>query len=219
MQCFQIKRRAIGGLALSWVMTNATAIPFKTRNHTILVLGDSLSAEFGLQRGKGWVALMERQIAEEKIHASVVNASISGETTYGGRSRLPALLSKHQPYIVVIELGANDALRGLPQPMTEENLLTMTQAAHKMGAKVVLLGMQVPPNYGALYMKEFSETYPQVAKVTKASLVPFFLEEVANPANPADASKFFQSDSFHPNELAQPILLKNVWSVIKKLLP
>ncbi len=206
-------------LALGSSGTAAWSAAASTRNHTILVLGDSLSAEFGLQRGKGWVALMEHKIAEEHIHATVINASISGETTHGGRTRLPTLLTKHQPHVVIIELGANDALRGMPQALTQENLMTMTQSAQRVGAKVVLLGMQLPPNYGAEYGKKFAEIYPEVARITKSSLVPFFLEEVANPPNMADAAKLFQSDNFHPNELAQPILLKNVWPILRKTLP
>jgi acyl-CoA thioesterase-1 len=183
------------------------------------VLGDSLSAEFGLQRGKGWVALMERRIADERIHATVINASISGDTTYGGRTRLPALLAKHQPQVLIIELGANDALRGMSQALTQENLIVMAQAAQKIGAKVIFLGMQLPPNYGPEYTKKFAETYPEAARITKSALVPFFLEDVANPPDIADAGKLFQSDNFHPNELAQPILLRNVWPIVRKTLP
>lgn len=210
---------AVTAFALGVHGTTASAAPASVRNHTILVVGDSLSAEFGLQRGKGWVALMEHKIAEDRLHATIVNASISGDTTHGGRNRLPALLAKHQPSIVVIELGANDALRGLSQALTQENLIHMTQTAQRAGAKVLLLGMQLPPNYGPDYTKKFAETYPEVARITKSSLVPFFLDEVANPPNLADAGKLFQSDNFHPNELAQPILLKNVWPFLRKMLP
>ena len=128
--------------------TTARAAPKAAKSAVILVLGDSLSAEYGLPRGSGWVALLEKQLAADKISASVVNASVSGETTSGGRSRIAALLQQHQPSHVVIELGGNDALRGLPLQNTQDNLTFMTQAAQKAGAKVLLVGMQVPPNYG-----------------------------------------------------------------------
>ena len=146
----------------------------------ILVVGDSLSAEYGLKRGNGWVALLEKKLASQKIAARVVNASISGDTTSGGRSRLPALLSQHKPSHVVIELGGNDALRGLPLSMTEGNLVQMTQASQKAGAKVLLVGMQVPPNYGTAYSDEFAGLFPKVAKAHKAAVVPFLLKGVAD---------------------------------------
>ena len=131
---------------------------------TILVVGDSLSAEYGLKRGTGWVALLGQRLAAEKKSATVVNASISGDTTSGGRSRLPALLTLHKPSVVVIELGGNDALRGLPLDMTQDNLQTMTRAAQASGAKVLLLGMQMPPNYGQDYGKRFADTFANAAK-------------------------------------------------------
>jgi len=188
----------------------ATATP------TILVVGDSLSAEYGLKRGTGWVALMEQRLAKEKIPATVVNASISGDTTSGGRSRLPALLAQHKPGVVIIELGGNDALRGLPLQMTQDNLLAMTQAAQASGAKVVLAGMQVPPNYGQDYSNRFAATFATVAKTTKASLVPFLLKGVADGP---DAAKLFQADRIHPNEAAHPTILATMWPAVKKLIP
>ena len=127
----------------------------------ILVVGDSLSAEYGLARGSGWVALLEQRLAREKIAAKVVNASISGDTTSGGRSRLPALLAQHKPTHVILELGGNDALRGLPLTMTESNLTAMARAAKAAGARVVLAGMQVPPNYGRQYGEEFAAAVRQ----------------------------------------------------------
>jgi len=183
---------------------------------TILIVGDSLSAEYGLKRGTGWVALLEKQLAKEKKIAKVVNASISGDTTSGGRSRLAALLTTHRPSIVVIELGGNDALRGLPLDMTEANLTAMTQAAKTAGAKVLLLGMQVPPNYGAAYGANFSGLFSKVAKAEKVALMPFFLAGVADTA---DATALFQADRIHPNQQAQPKMLANVWPELKKLLP
>ena len=182
---------------------------------TILIVGDSLSAEYGLKRGNGWVPLLEKQLAREKKVAKVINASISGDTTSGGRSRLGALLAKHKPSIVVIELGGNDALRGLPLGMTEKNLLEMTQAAKKFGAKVLLLGMQVPPNYGGAYGATFSALFTKVAKAEKVALMPFFLKGVADVP---DVAGQFQADRIHPNEQAQPKMLANVWPELKKLL-
>lgn len=182
---------------------------------TILILGDSLSAEYGLRRGSGWVRLLEKRLADENIAARVVNASISGETTSGGRSRLPALLAQHRPDLVVIELGANDALRGLPMADTADNLTQMARAATDAGAKVLLLGMQVPPNYGSAYADEFAAVYEKVAKASDAALVPFFLKDVADAP---DALSLFQSDRIHPREEAQPILERNVWPALRRLL-
>ena len=187
----------------------------QTKQRKILVVGDSLSAEYGLRRGTGWVALLEKRLAEQKITAKVINASISGDTTSGGRSRLPALLSQNKPTLVIIELGGNDALRGLPLKMTQDNLSAMTEAAQKAGAQVLLVGMQVPPNYGADYSAKFAGTFEAVAIARKAQLVPFFLRGVADGT---DALKMFQSDRIHPKEEAHPLMLDNVWPVLKKML-
>jgi acyl-CoA thioesterase I len=181
----------------------------------ILVLGDSLSAEYGLKRGTGWVALLEKRLAAQQIPATVVNASISGDTTSGGRSRLEPLLARHKPAVVVIELGGNDALRGLPLAMTEENLSQMTQMAQRAGAKVLLVGMQVPPNYGADYADRFAAVYAKVARTHKAALVPFLLAGVADAPDP---TALFQADRIHPREAAHPRVLDNVWPELKKLL-
>ncbi|WP_299764428.1 arylesterase [Ramlibacter sp.] len=181
----------------------------------ILVVGDSLSAEYGLKRGTGWVALLEQKLRQEKIAASVVNASSSGDTTSGGRSRLPALLRRHKPTHVVIELGGNDALRGLPLQGSEDNLSQMTQAAQRAGAKVLLVGMQVPPNYGGDYARRFSGMFEKVAGRHKAGVVPFFLRGVADGAEP---TALFQADRIHPKEEAQARMLDNVWPELRKLL-
>jgi acyl-CoA thioesterase-1 len=181
----------------------------------ILVVGDSLSAEYGLKRGTGWVALLEKRLAREKIAAKVINASISGDTTSGGRSRLGALLQQHKPTHVVVELGGNDALRGLPLQMTEDNLSHMTQAAQKAGARVLLVGMQVPPNYGTDYANRFAGLFAKVARQHKAGLVPFLLEGVADGA---ESTKLFQADRIHPKEEAHPAMLDNVWPELKKML-
>ena len=179
---------------------------------TVLVLGDSLSAEYGLARGTGWVGLLGQRLAQEKISAAVVNASVSGDTTSGGRSRLPALLKQWQPSHVVIELGGNDALRGLPMPMTRDNLLAMSRAARVSGAKVMLIGMQVPPNYGAQYGAQFAAVFAQVAAEEHAALVPFLLAGVADGPQ---AERLFQADRIHPTAEAHPRLLANVWPVMR----
>jgi acyl-CoA thioesterase I len=206
-------RLALGCVALGLLSPRLSLA--QTKSRTILIVGDSLSAEYGLRRGTGWVALLEKRLAAEKISAKVVNASISGDTTSGGRSRLPALLAQHKPTHVVIELGGNDALRGLPLKMTQDNLNFMTEASQKAGAKVLLLGMQVPPNYGADYSAQFAKTFEVVAAQRKAPLVPFFLKGVADGA---DALKLFQADRIHPKEEAHPIMLDNVWPALKKIL-
>ena len=182
---------------------------------TILVLGDSLSAEYGLKRGTGWVALLENRLKTEKLNAMVVNASISGDTTSGGRSRLGALLNQHRPSHVIIELGGNDALRGLPLSLTEDNLSQMTQAAQAAGARVLLLGMQVPPNYGRDYADRFAAMFAVVAKAQKAALVPFLLAGVGDGSDP---THMFQADRIHPKAEAHPIMLANVWPALRKLL-
>ena len=193
-------------------------IPAQTKPQpapVILIVGDSLSAEYGLKRGTGWVPLLEKQLAGEKKIVRVVNASISGDTTSGGRSRLSALLTQYKPATVVIELGGNDALRGLPLDLSEKNLSAMTQAAKKSGAKVLLVGMQVPPNYGAAYGASFAGLFAKVAKAEKVALVPFFLKGVGDTDDP---TANFQPDRIHPNEQSQARMLANVWPELKKLL-
>ncbi|SHG77928.1 acyl-CoA thioesterase-1 [Massilia sp. CF038] len=172
---------------------------------TVLVLGDSLSAEYGLARGNGWVALLEQKLKQEKIDAKVVNASISGETTSGGRARLPALLGQHKPDVVVIELGANDGLRGQPVRAAEANLRAMIEQSQKNSARVLLIGMRMPPNYGRDYTERFFGMYKNLAGQYKSPLVPFMLEGVA------DKPKLFQADRLHPNAEAHPIILANIW--------
>lgn len=200
-------------LASSGIYRSVAADTTPSMRSSLLVLGDSLSAEYGLRRGTGWVALLEQKLQAEKIRADVVNASISGDTSSGGRARLPALLAQHRPTLVVIELGGNDALRGLPLDMTRDNLLAMTRLAQQSGAKVLLLGMQVPPNYGRDYTQRFARMYAEVAKTTRAALVPFFLKGIADAP---DSLTWFQADRIHPKEVAQPRMLANVWPAIKK---
>ncbi len=181
----------------------------------ILVVGDSLSAEYGLRRGSGWVTLLEQRLAQERVDAALINASISGDTTSGGRSRLPALLLEHRPTHVIIELGGNDALRGLPLELTRDNLSAMTRAAARAGARVLLLGMQVPPNYGRQYSDDFARVFATVAKQENIARLPFLLKGVADVAQ---AEQLFQRDRIHPTEAAQPLLLGNVWPALKPLL-
>jgi acyl-CoA thioesterase-1 len=211
MQGFEWKRRIVlvAGALL------ALAGPAVAASPVLLVVGDSLSAEYGLKRGTGWVSLLEARLAQEKSPVRVVNASISGETTSGGRSRLAALLTQHQPRYVVIELGGNDALRGLPLAMTRDNLGWMTQAARQAGARVLLVGMQLPPNYGRDYGERFSELFVQVARQHQSAVVPFFLQGFANQP---DAARYFQADRIHPTEEAQPLMLATVWPEVRKLL-
>ncbi|PXW98048.1 acyl-CoA thioesterase-1 [Sphaerotilus hippei] len=178
----------------------------------MLVVGDSLSAEYGLPRGTGWVALLQARLAQQKIDAEVINASISGDTTAGGRARLAAALARHQPTHVVIELGGNDALRGMPLQTTQANLAAMAREAKAARARVLLVGMQMPPNYGAQYGQEFSGLFAKVAQAEGTALVPFLLAGLSEDPDPL---KWFQADRIHPNAAAHPRLLDNVWPVLR----
>ena len=206
------------GLLLAMAqVAGATTPPLKPHPApTLLVLGDSLSAEYGLPRGTGWVALLQARLAAQKPTVTLINASISGDTTSGGASRLTALLDKHRPTHVIIELGGNDALRGMSLQGTQSNLSQMTKAAKTSGAKVLLIGMQVPPNYGQDYANRFAALYAATAKTHKTALVPFLLKGVADVPH---AQELFQADRIHPAEPAQAIMLDNVWPELKKLLP
>ncbi len=198
-------------LAAPWVAARAARIP----PARILVVGDSLSAEYGLPRGTGWVSLLDKKLHERHIDATVVNASISGDTTAGGRTRLPSLLAREHPTIVVIELGGNDALRGLPLAATRDNLTAMAKTAKAAGAKVVIVGMQVPPNYGRKYTEEFAAMFASVAKDQGAALVPFLLHGVADAPQ---SQNLFQNDRIHPRAEAHPRILANVWPVLEPML-
>lgn len=179
---------------------------------TILVLGDSLSAEYGLTRGSGWVALLEKRLAEKKMGFTVFNASISGETSSGGLSRLPELLVKHKPHIVIIELGGNDALRGFDLKASEANFRAMITAVKARKAQPLLVAMKIPPNYGKTYGDQFFGLYAKLAKEMKISLVPFFLDGVA------DKAEMFQADRIHLKAEAHPQMLNNVWGPLEKML-
>jgi len=178
----------------------------------LLVLGDSVSAGYGLPAGKGWVALLEARLASEGYRYAVVNGSISGDTTAGGRARLPALLEKHKPAIVVIELGGNDALRGGNLAATRANLETMVTAAQAAKARVMIVGMQLPSNYGPAYVKDFSALFSDVAKAKRVPLVPAFF------AGFGEDLTLFQPDRIHPTAEAQAKLLDNVWPTLQPLL-
>ena len=199
-----IIRAFVTSLFCLYISTNSWA----QTNSAILILGDSLSAEYGLPRDSGWVKILEAQLKKDASSWTVFNASISGETSSGGLTRLPALLNQKRPGIVMIELGANDALRGLPIAETELNLRKMIQMSKKSGAKVLLMGMQIPPNYGQNYTSKFKSLYPTLAKEENIQLLPFFLEGVATRID------LFQTDRIHPNVEAQNILFKNVWGAM-----
>ena len=178
----------------------------------ILVFGDSLAAGYGLPHGKGWVDLLEKKLANDGFDCRVVNASLSGETSLGGRNRLRAALDGYRPHILVLELGANDGLRGQPLSALRDNLIAMIQAARRAGARVLLVGMRMPPNYGPDYTKKFQATFAEVARDQHVPLVPFLLEGFAMQR------EMFQSDGIHPNEQAQALVLSNVWKELAPLL-
>ena len=178
----------------------------------ILVVGDSLSAEYGLSRGTGWVQLLAERLRGSGFDYTVANSSISGETTSGGRTRLPSLLQQQRPRIVIIELGANDGLRGLPLAAMRENLTAMVRASQSAGATVLLVGVRVPPNYGRDYSERFAATFGAVAKDLRIPLAPFLLDGFA------ESLDYFQPDRIHPNEAAQARMLDNVWRELRPLL-
>jgi len=212
------KRRAalvalLGGTLAATGFARAAAAPAATAGQPVIaVLGDSLSAEYGLPRDTGWVALLRQRLATERIDYSVANASVSGDTTSGGRARLPAVLQRLKPSIVVVELGANDALRGVPLATTERNLRDIVADARRAHAKVVLVGMYVPSNYGPDYTQKFHAVYTRLSKELGVPLVPFLLAGIENKPD------MFQSDQIHPTQQAQRVLLDNVWPTLKPLL-
>lgn len=179
---------------------------------TVLVMGDSLSAAYGLAPREGWVALLAERLESERPGWTVANASISGETTAGGASRIAAELARHSPEVVVIELGANDGLRGLALEQTRANLERMIRASREAGARVLLLGMRLPPNYGPQYTEGFERNYVELAQAHDAALLPFLLEPIAMDR---DA---FQADNLHPVAEAQPKLRDHVWPALAPLL-
>ncbi|WP_034207541.1 arylesterase [Burkholderia cepacia] len=213
---FRWKRRAAAAALLGILL--AVAAPARAATApassppVIVVLGDSLSAEYGLPRDTGWVSLLRQRLSTERIDYSVANASVSGDTTSGGRARLPAVLQRLKPSIVVVELGSNDALRGVPLATTEQNLRDIIASARRAQAKVVLVGMYVPPNYGPDYTQKFHAVYTRLSKDLGVPLVPFLLAGIE------DKPDMFQADQMHPAQQAQRILLDNVWPTLKPLL-
>jgi acyl-CoA thioesterase-1 len=179
---------------------------------TLMVFGDSLSAAYGLSPSEGWVSLLAERIEKARLPWKVANASVSGETTAGGLRRLSEDLKRHKPSIVVIELGANDALRGQPVAAIRANLEKMIRIARNAGAEPVLVGLMIPPNYGIDYAREFRDAFPSVAKAQKVPIVPFLLEGIA------DKRELFQPDQLHPNATAQATIRDNVWPVIEPLM-
>jgi len=178
----------------------------------LLVVGDSISAAYGLPAGAGWVDLLAARLKERGYAQRVINASITGDTTAGGRARLPTLLTQHRPGIIVIELGGNDGLRGGDLKATRDNLDTMVQAATLAGAKVLLVGMRLPPNYGPAYTREFDALYAAIAAARKVPLLPYFFDGFG------EKNDLFQPDRIHPTAAAQPLLLDNVWPRLEPLL-
>lgn len=194
------------------VNTSIGALAQNSPPPQILILGDSISAGYGLPMGTSWVNLLQDTLKKDQSKYSIVNSSISGETTAGGKARISNLMQQHKPSIVIVELGGNDALRGFPLATTYQNLLEIVQISKNNGAKVLILGMKIPTNYGAEYTAQFSKMYVDLGKNTQSALVPFFFEGVATKR------EYFQEDGIHPNQNAQAILLKNVLPTLKKLL-
>ena len=209
------RRRLFAALALLLVASFNARAAKAAPGKKVLIVGDSLSAEYGIAAGTGWVALLNQRLAKEKRAVQVINSSISGDTTAGGLSRLPALLKQHKPDVVVIELGANDALRGLALQATRANLTQMVVMGQQAKAKVLLVGMQLPPNYGKRYGSDFAAVFQQVAKDSRIRLAPFLLKGVADRP---DARDWFQPDGLHPLAKAHPVMLDNVWTELKHLL-
>jgi acyl-CoA thioesterase-1 len=178
----------------------------------LLVLGDSLSAGYGMDREHSWVNLLDLRLKEYGYSYRILNSSISGDTSQGGLSRLPRLLDRYKPEIVIIELGANDGLRGINPDITRENMTSMIQQSQRIGARVLLAGIKLPPNYGTAYLEKFESLYPELASKYGTLLVPFFMEGVAMQPD------MLQADTIHPNEKGQPVLLDNVWKVLEPVL-
>ncbi|WP_322977626.1 arylesterase [Pseudomonas sp. C11] len=199
----------------AWWLSGALTLLFWAQGAwagTLLVVGDSISAAFGLDSRQGWVALLEKRLQDEGFDHQVINASISGDTSSGGLARLPALLAEHQPQVVIIELGGNDGLRGQPPMQLQQNLALMVEKSQQAGAKVLLLGMKLPPNYGVRYTTAFAQVFSDVAQAKQVALVPFFLEGVGGVPG------MMQADGIHPNITAQPLLLENAWPALQPLL-
>jgi acyl-CoA thioesterase I len=209
----RLRRVVVVLLALAAMLASASPTFVAAQQpRTLLVLGDSISAAYGLAPGTGWVDLLAKRIASEQLNYRVVNASISGDTTAGGRSRLPALLAQHKPAVVIVELGGNDGLRGGDLKATRANLDAIVTTAQKVGAKVLVAAMRMPPNYGPAYVREFDSVFTTVARERRVALVPFLFDGFGEKAD------MFQSDRIHPTIAAQPAILDNVWPHVRTLL-
>ncbi|AMB78925.1 MULTISPECIES: arylesterase [Pseudomonas] len=198
-----------------WFLSAALALMCMAQNAaagTILIVGDSISAAFGLDTRLGWVSLLEQRLRQQGYDDQVINASVSGDTSAGGLARLPALLAEHKPDVVIVELGGNDGLRGQLPAQLKQNLAGMIDQSLEAGAKVLLLGMQLPPNYGARYTTAFARVYSELGEEKKVELLPFFLEGIGGHP------ELMQADGIHPAVGAQGRLLDNVWPVLKPLL-
>jgi acyl-CoA thioesterase-1 len=195
-----------------FLLYSLLATPAWTAVPTILVVGDSLSSGYGLDLPQGWVSLLEKRLATAGFPHQVANASIGGDTSRGGLARLPAILERHRPSIVILELGGNDGLRALSLQVLEENLSAMIELCRKAGAQVVLVGIRIPPNYGLRYTEKFQTIYGELAKRYDVPLVPFLLEGIATSPN------LMQEDGIHPRAEAQPLILDNVWPILEPLL-
>jgi acyl-CoA thioesterase-1 len=193
-------------------MTSHAVAASPSGGRTLLVFGDSLSAAYGLQVDQGWVAMLQKRLEAQGYGYRVVNASVSGETTSGGRGRLARALDQHKPAVVILELGANDGLRGLPVKDAEANLAAMVTTLQAAKTRLLLVGIMIPPNYGQQYATHFAGMFARVATAKKVSLLPFLLDGVALD------SRLMQSDGLHPNALGQPRVMENVWSALKPLL-
>ncbi len=196
-------------LRLRWIGLALLLLAAPLRAEVWLVVGDSISAAFGLDTAQGWVALLQKRLDQQGRSIQVVNASISGDTSAGGLARLPALLAKHRPALVMIELGGNDGLRGTPLTQLQQNLADMISASQTSGAQVLLLGMRLPPNYGKRYTEGFAGVYEQLAATHQVPLLPFFLEGVGGVPG------LMQADGIHPTADAQPRLLDNLWPLLE----
>jgi len=197
---------------LSAFSANASDKVLPAGNKTLLVLGDSLSAGYGVDLSKAWVSLLQTKLKQSNYNINVVNASVSGETSQGGLSRIKALLQQHKPDLVIVELGANDGLRGLPIDAMKSNLQSIIQQCRDTKAQVLLLGMRLPPNYGPAYTKAFASAYHELTQANQVALVDFFLQGIADQRN------LMQADDLHPNQQAQPMILHNVWPALLPLL-
>lgn len=207
-----LDRRCLLGFLAAMIALPSAPVTAEGNAPTLLVVGDSISAGYGLAPGEGWVSLLAARVAQERYDYKVVNGSIGGDTTAGGRARLPALLAEHRPAIVVIELGGNDALRGQPLAQTRANLDAMVKDSQAAGAKVLLLGMKLPPNYGSRYVNDFDAAFAEVAKARKVAFVPYLFDGFG------ENLELFQPDRIHPTAAAQPRLLATVWPALKPLL-